>query len=241
MMITAFRSAPANVTDWTRVRWLFAGTLALMYVSRAFAVRGLMAHTTYVVFPVVALFAAMCWQVRAAARGGRMRAFERLAGLTLLSSIVMHAGIAIDRLPRESLYVDRDLVVAAIKDRNDRYLGERRYSEASRPAEPAGDLEVVRAGWSAALGGRFSAFSPAIRNRSRTAAWMNIRYATTYFGAGGERLTERGGRLNQVLQPGEFRTWYEVADGPMPTGAERATLAVIDAEKVIPALASPKR
>ena len=252
MAVTAVRSDRTNDPDWAWVRWLFAGTIVLTYCSRFFAIRGLMAHTTYVVLPVAALFAATCWQVRAAAGGGRMRRLEQVAAVTLLSSAVMHTGLAIDRLPRHSLYVDRDLVAAAIQDRNDRYLGERRdtgvgpHDHTLRPvdhvsdsatfvsAQPARDLEVVHNEWNRVLGNRFSAVSPTIRNRSGTTAWTNVRYTTSYFGAGGTLLAERQGTLNEILQPGESRTWRDVADGRVPAGAERVTVTVTGAEKLVP-------
>ena len=80
-----------------------------------------------------------------------MRRWERLAIGVLISSLVVHAGLAIDRGPRQSLYVDRELVAAAITDRNDRYLGDRRdtiYAKEDhrpRPIDPVKDAAAFLA------------------------------------------------------------------------------------------------
>ena len=100
--------------------------------------------------PVSALFAFSCWDVRARAAGGRLRRLERVAMVVIGANMVLHAGLPIDRFLAQSLYVDRSLVAAAIADRNDRYLGDRRdtargqQDREPRPIDPVDDAEAYR-------------------------------------------------------------------------------------------------
>ncbi len=99
------------------------------------------------------------------------------------------------------------------------------------------DLQIVRSAWtpvSVPVAGRISSFALAITNRSRVAAWLDIRYATAYVGAAGQLLTAREGVIKQILQPGETREWRDVADGDVPPGATNATITIIGAERAIP-------
>ncbi len=168
------------------------------------------------------------------------------------ANVLMHAGLAVDRLPRQSLYVDRGLVAAAISDRNDRYLGDRRDSanashgrdprlsdpvqdvEAYRSAVAVSDLQLTSVRWTP-VADRFSSFTMTLSNRSHAAAWLDFRFATTYLDAAGVRLDSREIVIKQILQPGESRTWTDVADGWIPPGTAGASLVITAAEKVIPA------
>lgn len=251
MAITAFRRARQETADWTRVRVLTGASVLLVHASYFFSVRGPQAHSFYVMFPLAALFAVSCWQLCARAAGAQMRRWEWVAGAVLASGVVMHAGLAIDRWPRQSLHVDRALVTAAIDQRNDRYLGDRRDTVAEpqdhRPrssdgvedeaaylvARPADDLHVIDATWTPAAG-RISSFALTVTNRSRVAAWLDIRYGTAYTGASGQLLAAREGVIKQILQPGETRAWRDIADDRVPPGATAATIVVTSAEKCIP-------
>ena len=254
MAVSAFRAAgprTAATQDWTRVRLLLLATIVLITGSYYFSVRGPQAHSFYVVFPVSALFAFTCWDVRARAIGGRLHRLERVAMVVIGANMVLHAGLAIDRLERQSLYVDRSLVSAAIADRNDRYLGDRRETargqqdreprpadqvsdaEAYRSATAAGDLQITRAQWTP-VADRISSFEVAVLNRSLAAAWLDIRFATTYTNEAGATVDSREVVIKQILQPGESRTWTRVADGWIPEGARAASISIVAAEKVIP-------
>jgi hypothetical protein len=254
MAISAFRSSgpgtPAT-QDWMRVRLLMLATVVLITGSYYFSVRGPQAHSFYVVFPVSALFAFTCWDVRARVEGGRLLRLERVAMVALVANMVLHAGLAIDRLHRQSLYVDRGLVVAAIADRNDRYLGDRRDTahgqsgreprpadrvtdiEAYRSATATGDLQITAARWTPRVN-RISSFELTILNHGRAAAWLDIRLMATYADPAGATLETREVVIKQILQPGESRAWTGIADGLIPQGASAATIVIIGAEKVIP-------
>jgi hypothetical protein len=203
------------------------------------------------VFPVSALFAFTCWDVRARAAGGRPHRLERVAIVVIAANMVLHAGMAIDRLHRQSLYVDRSLVAAAIADRNDRYLGDRRdtaHGQTGREPRPAdlvtdieaypsatatGDLQITAARWTPRVN-RISSFELTILNRGRAAAWLDIRLTAAYADPAGTALETREVVIKQILQPGESRAWTGIADGLIPIGAESASMAIVGAEKVIP-------
>jgi hypothetical protein len=254
MAVSAFRpSGPtAPMTqDWLQVRLLTLATVVLITASYYFSVRGPQAHSFYLVFPVSALFAFTCWDVRARVAGGRLFRLERVAIVVIVANMVLHAGLAIDRLDRQSLYVDRSLVAAAIADRNDRYLGDRRDTahgqlnrdprpsdpvtdiDAYRAATPSGDLQITSARWTPVMD-RISSFEVTILNRSRHAAWLDIRLATTYTDQAGTVLETREFVIKQILQPGESRTWVDVTDGWIPATASNETMTIVGAEKSIP-------
>lgn len=257
MAVSAFRKPaarqadPRGATDWTRVRLLLLGTVVLITASYYFSIRGPQAHSFYVVFPVAVLFAVTCWSQRAAAHGGRLPLLERVAMIVIGANVLMHAALAVDRLPRQSLYVDRGLVIAAITDRNERYLGDRRdsanaaQSRDPRPSDPvrdadayrsaaaSSDLQLTSVRWTP-VADRISSFTMSLSNRGRAAAWLDFRFATTYTDAAGVKLDSRELVIKQILQPGESRTWTNIADGWIPPGTKDAQVAVIGAEKAIP-------
>jgi hypothetical protein len=259
MAVSAFRRSAqdgAAALDWTRVRLLMLGTIVLITASYYFSVRGPQAHSFYVVLPVSALFAFTWWDARARAAGRPLRRLERVALTVIVANIVLHAGLGIDRLHRQSLYVDRNLVAAAITDRNDRYLGDRRDTalgqqfrelrradqvtdvEAYKAATATADLQISAVTWKP-LADRMSSFDLTVQNRSRTAAWLDIRLSAAYTDPSGAALDTREVVIKQILQPGESRRWTGVADGWIPEGASAATMAIVGAEKVIPARRQP--
>lgn len=249
MTVSALRTRPGG-SDWARVRLLLVATVLLIYATYFFSIRGPQAHSFLVVFPVAILFATSCWQVRAEARGGRMPGLERVAMVTIASSVILHAGLAADRWTRLSLYADRELVAAAIRTPNDRFLGDRRDTNLTRvdrsprpidrvgdaaafaAADPLVDLRIVEFEWTPVLG-RFSSFRVTVGHVGNAAAWVDIRLATAYFGATGERLAARERVIKHVIQPGETRTWRDVPDGAVPAGARTMTVTVAGAERVV--------
>jgi hypothetical protein len=252
MAIAAFRRAASGAAgDWRGVRVLTGATILLVYASYFLSIRGPQAHAFYVVFPVAVLFAASCWQVGVEASGPRRRRWERVAAVVLGCGLILHTGLALDRWPRVSLYADRPLASAAILDKNDRYLGDRRDTldalEDHRPratdgvadpdaylaARAADDLQIVRSAWSP-VAGLASRFSLTIVNRSRVAAWLDTRYTSTFTDASGRVVATHDGVIKQILQPGETRAWPDVADGDRPEGAVAATIVITGAERVIP-------
>jgi hypothetical protein len=251
MAITPFVGGRRDA-GWTRIVWLTSATILWVYASFFFSVRGPLAHSYYVVFPIAATYAVYCWPRLTKRPGVDLFQWTRVAAWTLASGVVMHAALAIDKAPRQSLYVDRALVVAAIAAPNDRFLGDRRDSlqqtQDRRPraidpvpnpdaylrANPDEDLTIVEARWAPVVRGRVSRFVVRVRNRSAAAAYLDLRYATEYLAAGNAVIATREGVIKQILQPGEARTWSELTDGFVPSGAAGATIHLTGAEKCIP-------
>jgi hypothetical protein len=118
---------------WPAVRAVTAATLLLVYLSFVFSVKDPASHTFYVTLPVVMIYAMYCWRPLLAYRPVRI-----IAAALLVSGFVTHVAMAVDGWGSRSLYVDRPLVARAIRERDDRLLGERRpvIWEAERAARP---------------------------------------------------------------------------------------------------------
>jgi len=146
-------------------------------------------------------------------------------------------------------------VAAAIDQRNDRFLGDRRDTldaiEDHRPraidpvpdpaayetARWADDLQVDRSVWAPVhvpLADLVSVWSLAITNRSRAAAWLDIRFESVFAGADGRAIATHEGVIKQILEPGQTRAWPDLAGGIVPDGAVSATFRITGAEKAIP-------
>ena len=264
-MVVAWFRRSDGAARWVRIRWLVVASVCGTYASFFFSVRGPLAHTFYVLFPVAAVYAAYVWRAFAVSSHGVHGSNRwytawgpRIAAASLVSGLFMHAGLAIDRAPRRSLYLDRPLVDAAITTPNDRFLGDRRDSlieaqdRTARPLDPvadrgaynnataAADLRLVRADWRPLLGNRVSRFVVSISNAGKTAAYVDIRYEAEYVGEDGVLLARREGVIKEILQPGSSRTWQELTNGMVPEGAVGATLGLIGAEKCIPVRTPPR-
>jgi len=251
MLVTAFRKAQVDASDWRRIRVLVGATIVLIYSSYFLSIRGQQAHAFYLAFPISAMFALSCWQLAArAASGDRRRRWERLAAVVIVSNVIVHVGLAIDRRPRQSLYANRALAAAAIADRNDRYMGDRRDTiyekENHRPrptdpvtdpdaylaASPTSDLEVQQVTWTP-LRDYASGFTITIAHRGTLAAWCDLRYESTYYDDTGQVFETHEGVIKQIIQPGETRTW-EVPDGNRPDLVSSLKVKITTAERVIP-------
>jgi hypothetical protein len=59
-------------------------------------------------------------------------------------------------------------------------------------------------------------------------------FGPKYLDSSGATLATREVVVKQILQPGESRTWSDVADGLIPAGTGEGTIEIVGAEKVIP-------
>jgi hypothetical protein len=109
---------------WAAARKLALLTLALIYVSFVFSVKGPASHAFYLSLPVATLFAFFCWEPLFA-----RAAWRRLAAALLLCGLVVHAGLMAGRAHTASLYRDRATVQRAITEKNYRIIGERRAEQ----------------------------------------------------------------------------------------------------------------
>lgn len=254
MVVTMFRRARGDAREWRNARILVVATAVLIYASYFLSIRGQQAHAFYLVFPVSAFVAVSCWDLAARFAGDRRRRWERVAIVVFASSVIVHVGLGIDRWSRQSLYVDRPLVAAAIADRDDRYLGDRRDTiyalEDHRPrsidpvrdadaflaTSAVDDLRIADQRWEP-VAGQASRFFVTIENRSPTVAWLDLRYTSTYRDANGVVATQEG-VIKRIFEPGSTQA-IELADGGVPTGATSATLAITTAERAIPKSKKP--
>jgi len=249
MAVGWFRRGHAD-GQWDNVRRLAASSVLWIAVAFMFSARRPYAHAFYVMFPVAFVYAAWWWARSASPH------WYRVAAASFVAGGLMHAGLAIDRAGRLSLYADRPLVQAALTERNDRFLGDRRTApgrqdpprpldpvdpEAWLQANPARELTVVEMSWSTLPVADVSRFAVAVQNTSAAAAYLDLQYATRYFDAAGMPIAERQGVIKAIVQPGETRRWDSVADGSAPDGAVAADLRILTAEKVIPAPSARNR
>jgi len=79
-----------------------------------------------------------------------------------------------------------------------------------------------------------SAWSLAITNRSRAAAWLDIHFESVFAGADGRPIATHEGVIKQILEPGQMRAWADMAGGIVPDGAVSATFRITGAERAIP-------
>jgi hypothetical protein len=107
--------------DWRQIKYLTLFTLVLLYVSFLFSIKPPYSHTLYVTFPVVMLYSLYCWN-RYLTRPG----WRKFAAVFLVSGLIFDLGLAVNNLHRQSLYIDRGKVQAAIDARDYRILSERR-------------------------------------------------------------------------------------------------------------------
>src|SRR5204863_4755519 len=165
-----------------------------------------LAHAFYVVSPVAFIYAFHCW---ARVDSPRRR---RLAAGVLLAGVLWQTGLAAARAPERSLYKNRAVVTAAIRQRCAEILGHRRPfavdATPTRPETPAlaaaraeRDLRVTAAQWSRATGG-VAVWMVTVENDSPAAAYRDFRYLTTYRDQARTAVVDSGhGMLPEVLQP----------------------------------------
>jgi len=110
-----------NQQDWRQIKYLTLITVLLLYVSFLFSFRAPYSHTLYVTFPVVMIYSLYCWNEYLNRPGWR-----KFAAVFLASGLIFNIGLAAYNLGRQSLYLDRGKVKAAIEARDYRQLGERR-------------------------------------------------------------------------------------------------------------------
>lgn len=107
--------------DWRQIKYLTLLTMVLLYISFLFSFRAPYSHTLYATFPIVMLYSLYCWSEYLKRPGWR-----KFAAAFLISGLIFNLGLAVANLRRQSLYLDRGKVQAAIDSRDYHILGERR-------------------------------------------------------------------------------------------------------------------
>jgi hypothetical protein len=120
MLVLWFKKAHQQ-QDWQAVKYFTLATVVLIYISFLFSIKAPLSHTFYLTLPVAMLYSLYCWSAFL-----QKRYWQRFAVLFLVCGIIFEAGLAAHNYSRVSIYVDRQKIDEAIKNRNYHLLGERR-------------------------------------------------------------------------------------------------------------------
>ena len=105
---------------WIMIRNLNLFMFFIIFLSFFFSIKGPSSHAYYIGFPLVNVYAIWLWG------GLKKRWFLRVTKLGFLSILIFYVTLLSYRLPRQSLYKDRERVVQALETKNYSYLGLRR-------------------------------------------------------------------------------------------------------------------
>jgi len=101
-------------------------------------------------------------------------------------------------------------------------------------ASAEADLDVSGFDWRKEGFGNVAVFDVTIKNKSKVAAYKDIRYRTSYSAPSGTVVSSGAGAILQILEPGQTRTFKAVNDGFVNTQARRAGFTIVDATKIPP-------
>jgi len=98
-------------------------------------------------------------------------------------------------------------------------------------ADPARDLQILRS----ALGRdrqtqTMAMWDVQVVNRSRSVAYRNIEYVTSYYDAQQNLLATRGGTFPEPMAPSDQKTFAQVNDGLYPVGTVSYTIGIKGAQ-----------
>jgi hypothetical protein len=234
-MLREWFRARSPFPEWQPLKWLVAGSIVLVYVSYWFVLEPPQAHSFYVLSPIAMLFAAYCWTFVDSPR------WRRVAATLLGANIVFHLGQALIHAPEESLYRNREVVVAAIQQKEPEVLAHRRAfamrggpASLDDPTRPHDRLNVHFSDEQVRLGPRRVAlWTLTVRNTNPRVAFRDIRYLTSYRDGSGKVLDDKTEIIKGIFQPGEVRT-VEINDGLVSAPFTSATIEVLTAEALLP-------
>jgi hypothetical protein len=220
MATTAFRRR-STLPDWPAVRWLAVLTVLLVSTSYFFVMEPAQARSFYIVAPVALAYAAYCWTFLDSPR------WRMIAAGVVAVNLLLRASLALIHASGPSLYLDRPLLVEAIRMQEpDLFAHRRPYARDVAPDELAsavvgadapGDLVVEGAAMSRAFRD-LTVWSLAVHNRSTRVAYRDLRCETRYEDRTGTVIEQHDEDVWIVVQPGEtVRT--QVIDGARWTQA----------------------
>jgi hypothetical protein len=232
MLISAFRRRDGR-PDWLALRVLVASTVVLIYGSYWFVKEEPQAHAFFVVAPIAFIFAASCWPLIDSPR------WRRVAAVVLGVNIAFHAGLAWIQGPEQSLYTNREVIAAAIRERQPEIFGHRRpyandagpraVSDSTRPHDVR-DLKIVASKNRMATGGA-AIWTVTVTNANARVAFRSLIYRATYTG---DTVQRREDVIKDVLQPGETKQ-FEIVDTIVTAAFQDATFEIVSAEGLLPA------
>ena len=222
--------------EWRPLKWLVAGTIALVYASFWFVMEPPQAHDYYQVAPIAFLFAAYCWTFVDSPR------WRQVAAAVLAIDIAYHAGLAYAQAPERSLYKNRDVVALAVRTKMPEMIGHRRpfaidagpftLADPSRPHDTLRDVQLVDTTW--ATGPRNMAlWKLTVRIANPRVAFRDILYQTIYKDEEGRVVDRRHEYIKNIFQPGDTRG-VEVNDGFIDKPFSSAAISVLSAEPLLP-------
>jgi hypothetical protein len=236
-MLRVWFKRQSPFAEWRAIRALTAASVLLVYVSFFFVMEPAQAHSFYVLAPIALVYAAYCWTFLDSPR------WRTVAAALLAVNIAFHLGLAVAQAPEKSLYKNRGVVVAALRDNAPQMFAHRRpfaidggpatLSDPDRGHVPARDIVVSSALVSV---GRFGVvvWDVALKNVNPRVAFRDVLYYSKYFDESGQVLEQRHEFVRDILQPGE--SWrVQLNDGFFRVPFARATFEVVAAEALLPA------
>lgn len=222
---------------WTALRWLVAESVLLVYASYWLVMEPPQAHAFYVLAPVAFMFAAFWWTWIDSPRA------RRIAAGVLVLNVAVHGGLAWTQGPELSLYKNRAVVATALRLKAPEMFAHRRdfaidggplvLSDASRDYDPARDFQVVQSAYRPGPRGSLH-WTITVHNASRSVAFRDPLYVSTYLDDRDAVVEERHERLKDIFEPGDTRT-IELNDGWAGPAFTKARLRIVAAEALLPA------
>jgi len=224
--------------EWPALKWLVAGTVAIVYASYWFVIEPPQAHAFYVVAPVAMTFAAYCWTF---VDGTRWR---RIAAGGLAANLAFHAGLALAQAPDKSLYRNRTPVAAAVRLKQPEMFGHRRafavdggpllLDDPSRPYDNRHDIQFSEVNRRTGPY-RVVLWTLRLTNHNDRVAFRDVLYQTAYRDESGRVVDERYDYIKDIFQPGDVRD-IEINDGIVNAQFASATIVMAGAEALLPAV-----
>ena len=222
--------------EWRPLKWLVAATVVLVYASYWFVLEPAQAHAFYVVAPVAFVFAAYCWTFVDSKR------WRRIAAAILATNVAFHTSQAWIQAPQKSLYRNREVVAAAIREKQPEMFAHRRafaidggpaFLEA--PTRPYDSLKDVQISDTQLTVGprRVALWTFTLRNANDRVAYRDVLYQTHYRDEHGQVVDQRYDFIKEIFQPGSVAR-LEVNDGLVARPFVTATIQVLGAEGLLP-------
>jgi hypothetical protein len=200
------------------------------------------ARSFYIVAPVALLYAAYCWTFLDSPR------WRMIAAAIVALNVLLQSALALIHLSGPTLYLDRPLLVEAIRMHEpDLFAHRRSYARDLTPDELAsaivgadapGDLVVEEAVMSRAFRD-LSVWSLVVHNRSTRVAYRDLRCETRYEDRAGAVIEQHDEDVWVVVQPGQtVRT--QVIDGARWTESmAHAAARIVAAQPLRPTGSGP--
>jgi hypothetical protein len=112
---------PYPVPGWKELKLFLLLVLLMIWVSFWFTIKGPVSHIYLVFYPWLMLYSCYCWNLFADNPGWKMA-----AKVFLVFALYFQIGHAIVAAPQDSVYIHRDVVLKALREKNYHLMGERR-------------------------------------------------------------------------------------------------------------------